>query len=56
LSPVMAGPFRVKRVVAKGLAYELDLPDGYQIHPVISIAHLEDCPVDTWGRQSLQRV
>lgn len=37
------GPFVVKRRIGE-LAYELDLPPGYTIHPVISVAHLERFP------------
>ena len=39
------GPFVVKRRIGE-LAYELDLPPGYTIHPVISVAHLERFPQD----------
>lgn len=37
------GPFRVKKRIG-ALAYGLDLPPGYTIHPVISVAHLERIP------------
>ncbi|KAF5712771.1 ribonuclease H [Fusarium globosum] len=33
------GPFRIKRIV-NDLAYELELPDQWKIHPVISSKHL----------------
>ena len=34
------GPLRIKRRVGR-LAYELDIPLNWKIHPVVSIAHLE---------------
>lgn len=37
------GPFAVKKRIGE-LAYELDLPPGYQIHPVVSVAQLEPLP------------
>ena len=40
LSNQRAGPFLIKRRVGN-LAYELDLPPAWKIHPVISIAQLE---------------
>ena len=40
LSPQCVGPFKVIRVVGR-LAYELDIPPTWKIHPVISLAHLE---------------
>lgn len=40
LSQRRCGPFLVKRRVGR-LAYELDLPSTWKIHPVISIAQLE---------------
>lgn len=39
----MVGPFKVLRRVGR-LAYELDLPDDWKIHRVISIAQLEPAP------------
>ncbi|RWA03570.1 hypothetical protein EKO27_g11536 [Xylaria grammica] len=42
-SQQMSGPFEVKRRVGT-LAYELDLPPDYIIHPVISVAHLRPTP------------
>lgn len=36
----MLGPFRVLRRVGR-LAYELDLPTEWRIHPVVSVAQLE---------------
>ena len=38
-----AGPFKVLRKVGN-LAYELDLPQHWRVHPVISIAMLEPTP------------
>ena len=38
-APKRAGPFLIKRKV-NNLAYELDFPPGYKVHPVVSIAHL----------------
>ena len=43
LSHQRVGPFTIKKAVGP-LAYELDLPPTMQIHPVISIAHLEPLP------------
>ena len=37
------GPFKIKRRIGE-LAYELDLPPNYTIHPVVSIAQLEPIP------------
>ncbi|KAJ8106400.1 hypothetical protein ONZ43_g7077 [Nemania bipapillata] len=34
-----AGPWKVKRRIGR-LAYEIDLPETFGIHPVISVAHL----------------
>ena len=45
LSPQRCGPFTVKRRVGR-LAYELELPPAWRVHPVISIAQLEPAPVD----------
>lgn len=33
-------PLRVTRRIGK-LAYELDIPTNWKIHPIVSIAHLE---------------
>ncbi len=38
-APKRAGPFLIKRKV-NNLAYELDFPPGYKVHPVVSVAHL----------------
>ena len=47
LSPVKMGPFRIKSRVGD-LAYEIELPPDLQdIHPVISVAHLEQAPDDS---------
>lgn len=42
-SQQMMGSFTVKRKVGR-LAYKLDLPANWKVHPVISIAHLEPAP------------
>lgn len=52
ISPQFAGPVRVIEQVGR-LAYKLDLPPLWQIHPVVSIAHLEPAPsqhLDPYGR------
>ena len=33
-------PFKIARLVTPG-AYELELPDGYRAHNVVSISHLQ---------------
>jgi hypothetical protein len=43
ISEQRTGPFEVKKRIGK-LAYELDLPPRWKIHPVISIAHLVPAP------------
>ena len=48
LSVIKDGLFRIKRQVGK-LAYKLELPDRLkQIHPVISIAYLEQAIEDPY--------
>ena len=37
------GPFRVVERIGK-LAYRLDIPDTWKVHPVFSVAQLEACP------------
>ena len=49
LSPIREGPFRIVRRVGK-LAYELELPKDWKIHPVISIIHLEQAHDDEYDR------
>jgi len=44
------GPFEVVEKVGK-LAYRLRLPDGWKIHPVISIVHLEPAKEDPFDRE-----
>jgi hypothetical protein len=44
------GPFNIVEKVGR-LAYKLDLPDGWKIHPVISIVHLEPAKDDPFGRE-----
>lgn len=43
LSQQFCGPFLIKKRVGM-LAYELDLPSHWRIHPVISVAQLEPSP------------
>ena len=43
LSNQRAGPFLIKRRVGR-LAYELELPDHWQVHPVVSVIQLEPAP------------
>lgn len=43
MSNQRCGPFEVKRRAGR-LAYELELPAHWRIHPVISVAQLEPCP------------
>ena len=43
LSQQRCGPFLVKRRVGR-LAYELDLPPNWLVHPVVSVAQLEPVP------------
>ena len=53
ISTIRVGPFTIKRKVNK-LAYELDLPKRMKIHPIISIAHLEQAPDDPFNRQPVE--
>jgi hypothetical protein len=49
------GPCRVIRVRADGRAVEVDLPKNVNIHPVISMQHVEKAPdpvADPWKRTS----
>ena len=51
LSIVKDGPFKIKRRVGKH-TYELELPERLKyIHPVISIAHLEQATEDPYNRR-----
>ena len=43
LTQQYVGPFEVIERVGR-LAYRLEIPEGWLIHPVFSIAHLEPCP------------
>ncbi|KAK4181991.1 hypothetical protein QBC35DRAFT_421463, partial [Podospora australis] len=47
-----AGPFTVLKKVGR-LAYKLDLPESFGIHPVISVAQLTPSPKgsDPFGRE-----
>jgi hypothetical protein len=42
------GPFNVIEKIGR-LAYKLELPEGWKIHPVISIVHLEPAKEDPFG-------
>jgi hypothetical protein len=44
LAPQRLGPFRILETVGAGKAFKLELPPDYNIHDVISIAHLEPSP------------
>ena len=46
LSNQRAGPFKVLRKYGN-LAYKLDLPEIWKVHPVISVAMLEPAPKDS---------
>jgi len=50
LSVRQVGPFPIIEVIGE-LAYKLQLPDKWNIHPVISIAHLEKHIDDTYQRE-----
>ena len=43
VSPQRCGPFLVKRRIGR-LAYELQLPSNWRVHPVVSVAQLEPSP------------
>jgi hypothetical protein len=53
-SPRREGPYTIKRIVTP-LAYELDLPYGSKIHPVISIQYLTkyECDDDPFERRPI---
>ena len=44
LGQQLVDPLRIKRQVGK-LAYELEIPKNWKIHPVISVAHLESVTI-----------
>ena len=46
LSQQYVGPFRIVERVGS-LAYKLDIPDNWRIHPVFTIAQLEPCSSST---------
>ncbi len=49
------GPFRVLERIGR-LAYRLEVPDDWVLHPVFTIAQLEPCPdpaTDPYGRERL---
>jgi hypothetical protein len=50
LSQQKVGPFKILQTVGR-LAYKLDIPPTWKIHPVISIAHLERHHPDPYNRQ-----
>jgi hypothetical protein len=50
LSQQKVGPFKILQIVGR-LAYKIDLPSTWKIHPVISIAHLERHHPDPYDRQ-----
>jgi hypothetical protein len=50
LSQQNVGPFRILQSVGR-LAYKLDIPSTWKIHPVISVAHLERHHPDPYNRQ-----
>lgn len=49
------GPFKILEKMGE-LAYELDIPPTWNIHPVISVTHLEPAPSgkDPWDRQQME--
>jgi hypothetical protein len=49
LSPQYAGPFEILERIGR-LAYRLKLPPHWEVHPVISIAHLEPYHKDAFNR------
>lgn len=53
LSQQRSGPWVIKRRIGR-LAYELDFPPNFGIHPVISVAHLSPTPPgeDPFGRDA----
>jgi hypothetical protein len=52
LSQQKVGPFKILQSVGR-LAYKLDIPPTWKIHPVISVAHLERHHPDPYNRQPL---
>ncbi len=53
LSQQYVGPFRVLERIGR-LAYRLEVPDDWVLHPVFTIAQLEPCPdpaTDPYGRE-----
>jgi hypothetical protein len=52
------GPCRILRMRADGRAVELELPNNVNIHPVVSVQHVEKAPSpmeDPWKRQRTSR-
>jgi hypothetical protein len=50
LSQQHVGPFTIVEAVGK-LAYRLDIPPTWRIHPVISVVHLKPAPSDPFERE-----
>jgi hypothetical protein len=48
------GPFSIIEKVGR-LAYKLQLPEGWRIHPVISVVHLEPAKEDPYNREVEQQ-
>jgi hypothetical protein len=56
LAPQQVGPFRIIRSVGRRRAYELEFPQNFKIHLIISAIHLEPSPDpanDPWKRQKV---
>jgi hypothetical protein len=47
--PQFAGPYKVLERIGR-LAYRLELPEHWKVHPVISVAHLEPAKDDAFNR------
>jgi hypothetical protein len=52
LSQQRVGPFRVVEKIGN-LAYKLDIPPTWKIHPIISVAHMERHIPDTFNRSAI---
>ena len=53
LAPKAVGPFKVLRKVGTN-AYEIDLPNDYNMHRVISLYHLRKAPLNEFNRTILE--
>ena len=51
-APLFTGPFRVVKRIGR-LAYKLDIPTDWKIHPVISVAHLEPASMAMNGQSGV---